>query len=575
MTSFTDELKETQNKIQAAGMKIKKNNTGEGTSKAAAKTRSQSRNREGDEEVEAVREKEKTKEAEEKLRVKGEGQDEDELEGGGGIEDAGQPAAGGANGGLEAEAPERGEEIRINEKKRERKGKKWQGGSQERVTGRMEGDSDRRGKDKRLMADLMFETIEDKEDMTPKERWWALIEFAFDTKQDSLAREMLRGFNLMYGDSQDEDCQNVCMKQGRSPKRFLNERPRTESLIVGDDNEEEEIVVVRSGEEERNKDRHRQQIVEERQVKGSEKGGRRGSITRERAEEELEEGEETEGGITYRIGKPINNSSLLPLTPYFEIRMRTLKAYIPLTVFDASRIERDQRATGKKKIKTLKELQEDDSSATYPGLVPNEELLMTYGFWVNAMDLFIRYLEKEYERPKAAKIFLRHKENVVMIKRTTKCWMVALRYDMKVRKGGDGRKTMEDAGYLHEDLLREAKEDADAAGERCYTDNPYVPGGGKENVDPVTGLLNSSGWGGQSGSQNRGETGGNRGRGRGNLSGNGRGGTQYIRGGSYQNMTRGRGSGWFQGRGAGCWAKQRGGSLGGNATGTVGTPTKV
>ncbi|KAH9813346.1 hypothetical protein DFH28DRAFT_930089 [Melampsora americana] len=132
------------------------------------------------------------------------------------------------------------------------------------------------------MADLMFETIEDEEDMTPKERWWASIEFAFDTKQDSLAREMLRGFNLMYGDSQDEDCHNVCMKQGQSPKRFLNEQPRTESLIVGDNNEEEEIVVVRSGEEERNKDRHRQQIVEERQVKGSKKEGRRGSKERDR-----------------------------------------------------------------------------------------------------------------------------------------------------------------------------------------------------------------------------------------------------------------------------------------------------
>ncbi|KAH9807714.1 hypothetical protein DFH28DRAFT_1041408, partial [Melampsora americana] len=243
--------------------------------------------------------------------------------------------------------------------------------------------------------------------MTPKERWWSSIEFAFDTKQDQLAREMLRGFNLMYGESQEDDSVETRVKRRRSPTRRADERPRTESLVIGEEDDEEEI---------------------------------------------------TEGGIVYRIGKPIDNLMLLPLTPYFEIRMRTLKAYVPLTIFDVNWIERDQRVIGKKKVKTLKELQEDDSSATYPGLVPNEELLMTYGFWIDAIDLFAKYLEREYERPKAAKMFLRHKENVVMIKRTTKCWMVALRYDMKVRlvtmkvrKGGDGRRMMEDAGYLHED----------------------------------------------------------------------------------------------------------------------------
>lgn len=205
-------------------------------------------------------------------------------------------------------------------------------------------------------------------------------------------------------------------------------------------------------------------------------------------------GAETEGGITYRRGKPLGVSSLLPLTPYFENRMKTLKAYVPLTVFEQSWIESDQRAVGKKKVKTLKELQEDDSSATYSGLQPPEELLMTYGFWIDTIDLFIKYLGQEYSRPKAAAMFTRHKENVVKIKHLTRSWMVALRYDMKVRlvamrvRKEEGKLVMEDAGYLHEDLLREAKEDADAHGERRFLDNPYAPGGEKEHIDPVTGI---------------------------------------------------------------------------------------
>lgn len=108
--------------------------------------------------------------------------------------------------------------------------------------------------------------------------------------------------------------------------------------------------------------------------------------------------------------------------------------------------------------------------------------------------MFIKYIDEEYKRPKAAEMFRRHKANVVQIKRGTKCWMVVLRYCMKVRMlvmtvktGEGGRREMADAGWWHEDLLREAKEDADANDERRFIDNPYVAGGEKEHLDPSTG----------------------------------------------------------------------------------------
>ncbi|EGG01627.1 uncharacterized protein MELLADRAFT_57333, partial [Melampsora larici-populina 98AG31] len=213
--------------------------------------------------------------------------------------------------------------------------------------------------------------------MTPREKWWQAIGFALDTEQDVFAAEMLKGFNLMYGGEEAEGAKRPNAKRAGSPLRRRDERPRTELLIIGDDGEEE---------------------------------------------------------VDERIGKPLSGLTLMPLTPYFENRVKTLKAYVPMTVFDAGWIKRDHRAAGTKKVKTLKE-----------------------GSWIDAIDLFIKYLEEEYDRPKAAKMFTKHKENVVKVKKLTKCWMVALRYDMKVRlivmkvKKVKGKRVMEDAGFLHDD----------------------------------------------------------------------------------------------------------------------------
>ncbi|EGG02694.1 uncharacterized protein MELLADRAFT_91202 [Melampsora larici-populina 98AG31] len=316
------------------------------------------------------------------------------------------------------------------------------------------------------------------------------------------ADEMLRAFNAVYGGAPptQEDRDNITNNVGnnvnrkRKPPAELerveqhpNQRPRTESLVPGGDSGSENDYTPAE-------DVRPEAVTEPAKKK---RGTARKEVDQSEEEEQsgdnCRNGTETEDGITYMFGKPIEGTLLLPLTPYFENRMKSLKGYVQLTVFDPAWIEKDHRQVGKKKTKTLKELQDDDLTATYSGLVPPEELLMTYGAWTDAIDLFIKYLECEYNRPVAAKMFRRHKENVVRIKRSTKCWMVALRYCMKVRlvvmvvKKSGGKRVMIDAGVLHEDILREAKEEAENKGERRFQENPYVAGGGKEAIDPTTG----------------------------------------------------------------------------------------
>ncbi|EGG08743.1 uncharacterized protein MELLADRAFT_84259 [Melampsora larici-populina 98AG31] len=320
------------------------------------------------------------------------------------------------------------------------------------------------------------------------------------------ADKMLRAFNAVYGganptqqerDNITNNAVNIVGgKRARSPDGQENiqdvvQRPRTESLIPGGESESDG---EQAPAQEKKKDPEakkvvtkRKKAIEQMDLSSDKDSGSSG-----------DDDNETEEGITYMIGKPIEGSILLPLTPYFENRMKNLKAYVQLTVFDPAWIESDHRQVGKKKTKSLKELQEDDSTATYSGLTPPEELLMTYGAWTDAIDLFIKYVETEYNRPAAAKMFRRHRDNVRKIRSSTKCWMVALRYCMKVRlvvmvvKKKDGKRVMIDAGHLHEEILREAKDDADNNGERKFLENPYVAGGGKESIDPVTGLTKSS-----------------------------------------------------------------------------------
>ncbi|EGG07120.1 uncharacterized protein MELLADRAFT_86064 [Melampsora larici-populina 98AG31] len=198
------------------------------------------------------------------------------------------------------------------------------------------------------------------------------------------------------------------------------------------------------------------------------------------AEKEEEDSTNPEEDITFVDDQQLSNNSLLKLSHCFHQRMTKLKSYVPLTVFNMDWIDRDSEKASQKKLKTVKELQEGDDTMTYSGLQPKDELLLSYGEWIDHMDLFIRYVEEYYHMPKCAENFRQHKTNVIDIRRSTSCWMVALRYCIKVRKlvmqhrMVEGKCVMSNAGVLHEDILRAAKDKAESLGERSHAENPYI-----------------------------------------------------------------------------------------------------
>ncbi|EGG05472.1 uncharacterized protein MELLADRAFT_88021 [Melampsora larici-populina 98AG31] len=197
-------------------------------------------------------------------------------------------------------------------------------------------------------------------------------------------------------------------------------------------------------------------------------------------EKEGDEVANPEEEITYVDDQQLRNNSLLKLSPCFHQKMTKLKAYVPLTVFNLDWIDRDCEKANQRKVKTVKELQEGDDTMTYSGLQPKDELLLSYGEWLDHMDLFIRYVEEYYNMPKCAENFRKHRQNVIDIRRSTSCWMIALRYCIKVRKLVmqfrliAGKRVMSNAGVLHEDILRAAKDKVDSSGERSHAENPYV-----------------------------------------------------------------------------------------------------
>ncbi|EGF99976.1 uncharacterized protein MELLADRAFT_112263 [Melampsora larici-populina 98AG31] len=144
------------------------------------------------------------------------------------------------------------------------------------------------------------------QNQTPRDRWWSQIETALSEENNELAKEMLQGFVFMYGkDStlmrslegfdQPGEQPSGNEKRGRSPERERRERPRTESLIVGDDEEDEidELQDLEEGIVEVN----REEVRERGRPAAKKMTGKKRKVTLEREEtlEEIEEGDEEEG----------------------------------------------------------------------------------------------------------------------------------------------------------------------------------------------------------------------------------------------------------------------------------------
>ncbi|EGF97722.1 uncharacterized protein MELLADRAFT_114130 [Melampsora larici-populina 98AG31] len=168
--------------------------------------------------------------------------------------------------------------------------------------------------------------------------------------------------------------------------------------------------------------------------------------------------------------------------------MSDLHTSIPLTVFDQTFARADKDEHNRNHNST------SSKNKTNKGLNAPSEYRLTFGEWSECMSLFRRYLSKYYGQKPLAKRLQLHIENVKSIKRSTECWMTALRYDILVREQvfvkREGKTRMKDIGTRMAQYENQAKDKSLRLGEaNCRDTNPYAEGGRFESRHPETGAF--------------------------------------------------------------------------------------
>ncbi|KAH9821016.1 hypothetical protein DFH28DRAFT_1079146 [Melampsora americana] len=166
--------------------------------------------------------------------------------------------------------------------------------------------------------------------------------------------------------------------------------------------------------------------------------------------------------------------------------MVDLQTSIPLTIFNQTFARADREEHNRNHHSSSSKIKSNK------GLDAPSEYCLSYGKWSECMSLFRRYLAGYYGQRMLAKRLKAHIENVKAIKRSTECWMTALRYDILCRaqvfvKRGPKMK-MKDIGTLMVKYENQAQDKSLRAGKANGGDtNPYAKGGRLEFRHPETG----------------------------------------------------------------------------------------
>lgn len=203
------------------------------------------------------------------------------------------------------------------------------------------------------------------------------------------------------------------------------------------------------------------------------------------------EGEDAE--LCYEITE-FESADLPDLPDKWDRGFRKLRSYVPLMLFDKNLIEslHDEDAETKQKIKS------DKLKSSLKIL----ERQLTYGDFIEMCDLEERYAREIYGLDTYADYVVKHKKIVSDLKKTYNCWMIGLRYHIKVRtvifrrrklikSKVKGKTVLKDKVKIPNGLQplveRQARHEADRAGDLQYIDNPYAPGGAKFGFSFSTG----------------------------------------------------------------------------------------
>lgn len=184
---------------------------------------------------------------------------------------------------------------------------------------------------------------------------------------------------------------------------------------------------------------------------------------------------------------PSKTTSLL--TPYFDKNIKEFKGPIPLSIFDLGWQALADNYHAEKKVKT-----DDIKHNNYTGYPYRDDLTLDYGTWCINYRNFLKTFTNPYGWHQFAKWGAIHKENVEAI-RDASGWMVALRYNVKIRdsafrmKCSDGiTKGTPDIRKRRKDIEEDCYAEARRFGELGFgSENPYSKGCERADWNPRNG----------------------------------------------------------------------------------------
>lgn len=203
--------------------------------------------------------------------------------------------------------------------------------------------------------------------------------------------------------------------------------------------------------------------------------------------------QEEEAELCYEI-TDFESADLPDLPDKWDKGFKKLISYVPLTLFNPALLESfyDDDGDTRERVKTSK----------LKNSLKTLEKRLTYGDFIEMSDLEERYAREIYGLDTYADYVVKHKKIVSELKKTYNCWMIGLRYHLKVRtvifrrrklikSKVKGKTVLKDKVKIPNGLQpmveRQARHDADRAGDLQYVDNPYAPGGAKYGFNFATG----------------------------------------------------------------------------------------
>lgn len=217
------------------------------------------------------------------------------------------------------------------------------------------------------------------------------------------------------------------------------------------------------------------------------------SSTSSDSEDAEDSDDEEQAELCYDVTN-FESADLPDLPDRWDKGFRKLRSYVPLSLFKASVIESYHEDDTSRKSKEKLESSKNALKAL--------EKQLTYGDFIEMCDLEERYAREIYGLETYADYVVQHKKIVSDLKKTYNCWMIGLRYHLKVRTvifrrrkliktRVKGKTVLKDKvkipNGLQTQVESQARHDADRAGDLQFVDNPYAVGGPKYGFDFATG----------------------------------------------------------------------------------------